>query len=503
MKKTLKVFSLLIILTCLFMVSSCKKEKEPEKEKEESKVKIIEVYSINDFHGAIKDKAAIVGKMTKEYQNQKDVGTVLVSAGDMFQGTALSNLNHGKDMIDIMNEMKFDAMVVGNHEFDWGLEETLKYFDGDKSNGEANFPLLSCNIIDKRTNSLPTNVKPSTVVERNGLKIGIIGYMGYGLEYSIATKQVENYEFVSPVDKVKEASYKLHTIDKVDIVIAVGHDANTTTNEELSDLDGDYRVDGIVNGHTHVKSVGSNTRSSDHMNVPYVQASSSGKAIGKIRFSFDTESSKILTAKSSTIAVNDNGKEDEVIKKMVDDLMEATKDVFERVVGTAGRTLNKSDGAVWVATVMRQYCEETYGECDVAFINTGGVREAAFPINEGEAITVNRIFEISPFDNTIKIVSIKGKVLKALIQNDNTLRPSGDSVKVSGASVYVNGLIIDEDATYRVATVDFIFDKDTYPFNKGENINETGMILRDVLVEWCDKATSNNKLCFMEGKGNE
>ena len=94
-------------------------------------------------------------------------------------------------------------MTIGNHEFDWGLDTILDYRDSDQTNGEANFPFLGCNIIQKDTDSLPKNVNPYTIINQDGLKIGVIGYIGLGLESDIATQMVENYEFIEPVECIK------------------------------------------------------------------------------------------------------------------------------------------------------------------------------------------------------------------------------------------------------------------------------------------------------------
>ena len=84
-------------------------------------------------------------------KENSDAATLVISAGDMFQGSGLSNYRYGLDMVNIMNMIGFNAMSVGNHEFDWGLSTVLNYNDGDLENGEANFPFLGCNILYKET----------------------------------------------------------------------------------------------------------------------------------------------------------------------------------------------------------------------------------------------------------------------------------------------------------------------------------------------------------------
>jgi len=481
----------------IFLFSSCKKNEIEEKTKH------ITILTVNDFHGAITDKASKLGNVIINEKEKNADEVVVLSAGDMFQGSAISNYNRGKDMVDIMNMIGFDAMTVGNHEFDWELSTILNYFDKDSSNGEANFPLLGCNVVDKTTNEIPTNMESYKIIEKNGLKIAVIGYIGYGLEDSIATKMVENYEFLEPTPLIKELSTKLRKEELVDIVIASGHDASSDTNKKIASLSGDARIDAIVNGHTHVKTQGYIERDADGVSVPYVQAGSSGEAVGKIELNYDTSAQKIESSKASHLLITNVTKENASISAKVDEITEKTSAVFEEVIGTAGRSLTKYEGTSWVCNAILKYCLDNYESCDIAFTNVGGVRDAAFPIKKDEAITVNRLYQLMPFDNTIKMVTLKGSVIKALINNPGELYYSSLSVKKNGNNIYINGNLLDEESDYRVACVDYIFDKPTYPFLKGNNIFNSGILLRDLLIDNIKNCTQNGKSCFMEGENNE
>ena len=110
----------------------------------------LNIFELNDTHGYIeqnehgKGGLSNVAKMIDDvrYQNTLD-DVVLIANGDMFQGTAISNVTDGLSVIEAMNEMDFDMMGIGNHEFDWGINKILRYFDNDATNGEANFPLIN------------------------------------------------------------------------------------------------------------------------------------------------------------------------------------------------------------------------------------------------------------------------------------------------------------------------------------------------------------------------
>lgn len=494
MRNIRRLLIIFFILILSFSFASCKKNEElPSNEEKE---KNITIYTINDFHGAIKEKASRMGKVLIDNKNANEDSTFIISAGDMFQGTALSNIHYGKDMIELMNIMKFDAMTVGNHEFDWGLHTVLDYFDGDLTNGEANFSLLGCNVIDKTTNRLPTNMKEYTIIERGDLKVAIIGYIGLGLENSIANEMVKNYEFLDPVPIIKKLASTLRNEKKADIVIASGHDGSYATNREIANLAGNERVDAIINGHNHSKTSGVIKRTADGVNVPYVQAGSSGEYLGKIELTYNPKLQKITSSRVSNQIISSSNKENDAIKAYVDKLIVDTADVFERVIGVAGRDLNQFTGAKWAVNAMYQYVIQNYEKCDIAFTNIGGIRGSAFPINIGETITVDRIYQMMPFDNTIKLVTLKGIVVKNLVLNGGELTYSDLNVNVKGSSVYINDVLIDDESDYRVACIDYIFDKETYPFLKGNDIIATGILFRDVLIENVENATQNNQNCF-------
>ncbi|MFR5892525.1 MAG: bifunctional metallophosphatase/5'-nucleotidase [Bacilli bacterium] len=283
----MKKFFYLFIITCfLLLISSC--------ETTNKLVSELTIISVNDFHGALDESdgkygvARLANSISAETKNSE--ASILVSAGDMFQGTALSNYDHGKTVIDIMNKMKFDAMVIGNHEFDWGYEEIYKYVDGNDDNGEATFPFLGCNIIEKSTGQRPVGIDAYQIIKRGGLKIAIVGYMGEGNESDIAEAMIKDYEFANPISYIKSTISDLRINQGVDVVIVSGHEGNGS-NQMLASLAGDERVDAIINAHTHSTYSGTITRS-DGVKIPYVQAGSAGEKFGLMKLSIDQNTKK-------------------------------------------------------------------------------------------------------------------------------------------------------------------------------------------------------------------
>ena len=125
-----------------------------------------------------------------ENKKQTDDHVVLLSTGDMWQGSAESVLSNGKIIIDWMNELGFEAMTLGNHEFDWG-EQVIK-----DNALVADFPFLAINIYDNNTGALAEYCRPSVVFDRGDIQIAIIGAIGITIFTILIKKKNLNSEEV-------------------------------------------------------------------------------------------------------------------------------------------------------------------------------------------------------------------------------------------------------------------------------------------------------------------
>lgn len=483
-----RFFLIIALLFLLFVTTGC--DISPSITPDNTKPDSLTIYTVNDFHGAILSDngnygVARLGEYIMSAKKEEPNEVMVLSAGDMFQGSGLSYYSEGESVVNLMNMIEFDAMAIGNHEFDWTLDTILEYRDGNKDNGEANFPFLGANIIEKETGTLPEYVEPYTIIERSGLTIGIIGYIGYGLESGIATKIVENYEFLRPAPIIGELSTKLRTEENCDVVIALGHDGSSTTNKELANLSGDARVDAIVNGHLHSNDVKMLT-SNDGRKIPVVQAGSSGEYVGKIVFSVDPDTKTLSNPGVVTVEMKSKYAENSEILEYVSQIEEELAPIFDRVIGVAGTNISVYDIRKWGPNILQKELN-----VDIAFANSGGIRADAFPINAGDNITVAKIYQIMPFDNTIKICKLLGSDLRKLMGSSG-LNVSDSITKIDGIT-YVNGKELIDDEYYSVATIDYVFDKKEFPFSKGIDVINDGKLYRDLMIEVIEKITSNNE----------
>src|SRR5690554_3663644 len=286
-------------------------------------------------------------------------------------------------MVEVFNELNLDAFVIGNHEFDWGLDEIIKYFNPSYTGVKANFPLLGANIIDKRTNERPEFIDSHVIIERNGLNVGIIGVIGDGLESSIATLRVKDYYFSDAYQAVLETANEIN--DLVDVILVVNHHNNQQFNSKVSNID---KVSAIFNGHTH--SVYDGLINSK---IPYIQSGSNGRYVGNVLLQFNEDKSFVSGNAENINYHKDLNTFDENIQNIIDRYYEDIKHLYEDELLIASRALDTNELANYIARVMMEATNSVAG-----FQNSGGTRDT---ISYGQGITAADIFQIFPFDNQI------------------------------------------------------------------------------------------------------
>lgn len=436
---------------------------------------VLDLYSLNDFHGgaytSMETLSAVGGYISNAIENNPY--SIFISSGDIFQGTALSNYYHGRPIIDVFNEIGLSSFTLGNHEFDWGIEEVLKYSDGLEENGEASFPILAANIVYKDTQETLPNTEPYTVVEIEGLRVGIIGVIGEVIN-SISASRVENIEFLDPVMTVYDYASVLRTQEFCDIVIASIHDYNIDDNVAISAFTGDHYVDAVFNGHSHTSVARTVSRAGVAM--PYAQASnSSSSVLTKISLSFNYPTRTVSSGYAYTLSLSDLGSSDQEIQNIITYYQEDSEytSFVSEVLATTPDYISRYDMPTWGASVIRDYLG-----VDIGILNSGGFRVS---IDSGN-ITMGKLVEVYPFDNYLKTVELTGLTIYNLFYTDGDI-VFDDGVTSSGGHLYINGVQVNDSQLYTVAAVDYVFDKDYYPFLSGQNVTQTTTLMRDLLAQ--------------------
>lgn len=421
---------------------------------------VLNFYYLNDLHGALLEDESSIGmaniaNFLKTEKAREDAETIILSGGDHLQGTLLSNDSNGASTLEIFDMIGFDAVVLGNHEFDWGLDAVTRYYlDDEQATYQANHPMLAANVVYKGTDTIPDGLDPYTIVERDGLKIGIIGTIGYGLESSIARLRVEDYEFLDPVPIVSELASKLRTEDNVDLVVLLSHDASSDVTNQVAALEGDANINAIFKGHSHtiINEVVNDT--------PVLMSSANGERVGHIQFVIEDGLIVDKTVRNlSQYADERLETEDTEVANYISALQDDLSEYFDPLMMT-DRYISSRDLSEWIAQLMLDMTG-----ADFAFQNGGGTRN---DIPEGTEVSMSTLLQIFPFDNQVITATVSGYDVQNLQSN-----------------VYVSdgNITVDVTSTYMIATNDYVFYHENNDLGGSDNITLAYNDMRDLAIQ--------------------
>lgn len=430
----------------------------------------LNIYYINDFHGAILENGdqmglSHIGNLILNEKSVSPMNTLFIGGGDILQGSLLSNYFYGSSTMDILNQMQLDAFTIGNHEFDWGFDIIQNFRDPSFDGIQADFPLLGANIFLEGTTTRPDHVDAYTIIEKGNLKIGIIGVMGLGLEYSIATSKITGYYFDNPVYWTAYYAEQLRTVEGVDVVLAVVHDNGVSSgyNQSMSALTGNQRIDAVFNGHSHSTYAQYITRTG--VRLPYIQSGSTGTSVGKVTLELDefqnvTNAYAVNLDATSDVRLTQNNAE---IDAVINTYYAEVEPLITEPIITSGAYMSTSTLTFYMAKLIRMSSDS-----DIGFHNSGGTRA---PLTNGQIITLGTLYQIFPFDNKIKTTYLLGSQINAF----------KNSSYGSYYSTREPDMIFEDNVYYKVATNDYMFDSPSNPFIYGTDSVDTGILIRDVL----------------------
>lgn len=466
--------------------------------------KTVDILTFNDFHGNVSDSgknpgmAKMVAYVNEAVKNNPD--TIVVSGGDNYQGTAMSNLTHGEPVTEMMKNMNVVASAVGNHEFDWGVDLIEKW------GKDGNFDFLAANIYDTKTGEPVTWAKPYKIVEKGGIKIAFIGLAHPNTTTLTKAENIEGIEFRDPV-KSAEVWVKYLKDGKAeegvpDVIIALTHidsSQDKDTKEikgnavELTKVEG---IDAIISAHSHRPVCGKVNE------VPIVQGYYNGRAMGKLSIELD-ENNKVKAIEpilDEFYTRKDEIVPDEETAKIYEKYEKELEPVLGEVIGEASDVFGHDIDNVtplgrWVCEVMKEKVN-----ADIAITNGGGLRRT---LEKGK-ITMGDMYEIMPFDNSLVTMDLKGADVKKAIDH-GILNPEvrdgqfvGLIVEYDKDAEFENritkitledGTPLDMNKTYKVVINDFMYPNgDKYDFSNAENVVNTYIPIRDALVETIKEA---------------
>lgn len=367
------------------------------------------------FGGAARLLTAI--NQTRDALKAEGKNVLLLNAGDNFQGSLFYTTYKGTVEAEVLNAMKFDAMTVGNHEFDDSEDGLAGFLD------KVQFPVVTANVVATAASKIGDRVKPSIVLEVGGQKIGIVGAVANDTA-ELATPG-PNITIAEDVAKISEQVQKLKQ-DGVDKIIALTHVGYPRDLEFIAKIPD---VDVVVGGHTHTllsntdqKAEGPYPTLVDNpggYKVPVVQAGQYSKYLGDLKVVFD-DSGVVKESKGDPILIDSSFKPDEATLKRIDELKAPIEALKSKVVGSSEGPIegDRKVCRVKECSMGNLVADATLARVKdqgvtIAFANSGGLRSS---IDAGD-VSMGEVLTVLPFQNTVATFQLKGEDIRAALEN--------------------------------------------------------------------------------------
>ena len=439
---------------------------------------------INPFSGTVEGRQynqlggfafikGFIKKMANSY-NYKPENVILLDTGDALFGTAEATLTMGDMPLNLMNKCGYDAMAIGNFEFEFGFEKLKQFIQSNQ------VPMLACNYRDV-TSPVGNIFKPGILIEKDGTKIGIIGLGQDDISRNTRKDNIINLEVSDIQSSVQKTATYLKE-NGAEIIILLSHHPNLGAMTNLSKVFPD--VDIIIGDLIGPSSIAFGKR-------PLVCQTAPGRGAGvgfiKIvyqsgKWQVDQGFHRIIPIDSSTIEpdaslVQEITKFESKIDNLLDEVITTSKGKFSHSF------MEESTIGFLIADSMREA-----SKADVALTNSGGIKSVLNPGN----VTLRNLYEILPFENNLITVELSGYELENLIElslsdgKSGFLQSSGieclySPTNPSGCRIIqidIGENPLELEATYTVAINDFMYTNsvDWPELAAGKNPQIKGMI---------------------------
>lgn len=410
----------------------------------------IKVFETTDIHGYSMDTstykeetfqyrlAYIANIVSQAREDEAYDDVLLLDGGDIYQGTPISNQTYGAALRATFDKMGYDAVGLGNHEFDWDVtkyaadsEGTMAPYEIGEFKGNADIPVVMSNLYYAGTDTRVDFTQDYTIVEKAGHKIAVIGWAN-DYRDEIKASQIEPYEIHDDIEELKKLAANVKSREKAEVVIILVHADPAGIADEL---DPDV-VDLVAGGHTHKMINGT----SDVTGIDYMQGycRAYGYSTTEIKISpngeVDVETPEYVDIASDVDLIPNlyykDGSNDALDSEIVkisqtawDEIAEEMNEVLCTVDKSITRDfIDETNGAStvagnWIANRMLEITKEQ--NTVAAFTNRGGIRSdiQLEPGEETRDITVADIYTMMPFGNRIYVYTITGKQMAEHMEN--------------------------------------------------------------------------------------
>jgi 2',3'-cyclic-nucleotide 2'-phosphodiesterase (5'-nucleotidase family) len=421
----------------------------------------------NDFHGAVEPQASGSGgeigglvnlvSTIDQLRAEDPEHTLVLDAGDTFQGTYVSNSTYGEVVMAAMNIAGYDAWTPGNHGFDWGQDPLRARIS------QAEFPALAANLLDASTGEVWDAVEPYTVIQVGQAQVAILGLTYPDTPTINKPQNVAGLDFREAQETARHYLPELQS--QADLIIALSHAGYDQDVALAQAVDG---IDVIVGGHTHT-----------FMEMPrkvgdtiIVQAGAKGEVLGRLELTVDLATGKVVEYSKLQVL--------RMVSSKVPVVNEEARELVDAALAMAAETMNQPIGETASALRLGSIGEFALGnlivdamlaaeidgrQADIAFHNNGGIRAdlPEGPVNYGQ------IYAVLPFDNQLMAMDLTGEQILDILEHSvsqrlGRMQVAGLSFRFSGSKppgsrvleVTVAGKPLDAERAYRVITLDYL-----------------------------------------------
>lgn len=425
---------------------------------------------------------------------------LLIDAGDMVQGTLFFSLYGGEVEQKVMNALGYDIQIMGNHEFDNGIDSLAHVYRGLKAEK------ISTNY-DLRHTPLDGLVKPYVIKQVGDKRVGFIG-INLDPKGMIADHNYTGLKYLDAVKAANSTAWHLKHNERVDKVVAITHIGymadQGVTDPELVKSSED--IDLIIGGHSHTvidennpKSVPARLVNAIGDTVLVTQTGKSGINLGQIDFDLDTGHA---VEKLYPVTARLDAKIDGTMTELLRPYRQGVDSLMSVRIGTVASSfdINRNGLRNLSADIVKAIgAKFSPKPVELSVINVGGIRSGwdKGPLTKGE------VMNSFPFDNRVSILEISGKDLREAF---DIIAPRGDGVSdnvrvqydpASGkcTSVTIDGKPLDDDRMYILSTIDYLAQGGDYlkSFTRAKHIGESERVLYDDFISYISEGPLKGK----------
>jgi len=455
----------------------------------------LRVLETSDFHGALLPRdqggrprggAARLAAHIERLRGENPEGTVLLDGGDMFQGTMISNLAHGRPVVEHMNRLGYAAAAIGNHDFDWSADTLARRVS------EMRFAALGANLLD-RSGRRPAWARPDTLLVRRGVRVGVLGLCYRATGSVTLARHVAAFRFADDSAAAAAVAPALRRRG-AQVVIGLGHIPGSVgpagIGGDIARLARGVRgVDLWLGGHSHTRVAG------EVAGVPVLVPGSHGLEIALCDVVVDPVKNRVVERHWRLVPVNgDDVTPDPAAAALVERWNRDIAPLAATPVGRNARRLTRTRGGESPVGSLVADAIRAATLADIALQNNGGLR-AELP--EGP-VSRGAIYEVLPFENSLVTMELTGAEVRRAIEeglvNERITQVSGVRYRFDlGALAFArvtalagpDGQPLDEASTYVVAVNDFMAGggDDYATLTRGRAMRDTGIGLRETLED--------------------